>query len=273
VDPKLLLPLAVLFSLSGCADALLLHPPKHADAPEGAEQRAIPFRDGILQIWTQRSSPQAPEPPAAYVLEFIGNASRAEYQVNGTAYRWRARSAEVWSVNYPGYGQSTGPPSMRSIAPAALAAYDSLAKVAGDKPIFLTGRSLGTAAALHVAAHRPVAGLVLHSPTPLRQVILSFGWWNLWLLAGPVALQVPTDLDSLANAAHSHAPAIFILTERDELVSPPSQQRVIDGYAGPKRTVNLPQARHNDSPTPDEERSIEAAIARLQSQPRTAAGP
>jgi pimeloyl-ACP methyl ester carboxylesterase len=265
--------LAALISLGGCADALLLHPPRHADPPAGAQQRSIPFRDGILQIWSQRSTPQAAEPPAAYILEFIGNASRAEYQVNGTAYRWRSLNAEIWSVNYPGYGQSTGPPSIRAIAPADLAAYDTLAKVADGKPIFLTGRSLGTAAALHVAAHRPVAGLVLHSPTPLRQVILGFGWWNLWLLAGPVALQVPADLDSLTNAAHSRAPAIFILTERDELVSPASQQRVIAAYAGPKRIINLPRAGHNDSATPDEEQSIEAAIAWLKTQLRRGAGP
>jgi pimeloyl-ACP methyl ester carboxylesterase len=270
---RILLPLATLISLAGCADVLLLHPPKHADPPHGAQQRAIPFRDGILQIWTQRSSPQSADPPAAYVLEFIGNASRAEYHVTGTAYRWRSLNAEVWSVNYPGYGQSTGPPSIRSIAPSALAAYDALTTVADGKPIFITGRSLGTTAALHVAAHRPIAGLVLHSPTPLRQVILGFGWWNLWLLAAPVALQVPAELDSLANAAHSRGPAIFILTERDELVSPASQQRVIAACAGPKRIINLPRAGHNDSATPDEEQSIEAAIAWLKTQPRRGAGP
>jgi hypothetical protein len=40
-----------------------------------------------------------------------------------------------------------------------------------------------------VAANRPCAGLVLTNPPPLRNMILQrFGWWNLWLLATPVAL-------------------------------------------------------------------------------------
>jgi len=44
-------------------------------------------------------------------------------------------------------------------------------------------------AALSVAARRPVAGLVLQNPPPLRQLIMGhYGWWNLWLVAGAVVL-------------------------------------------------------------------------------------
>ena len=50
----------------------------------------------------------------------------------------------------------------------------------------------------HVAANRPVAAIVLQNPPPLRQLILGhYGWWNLWLIATPVALGVPSELDSL----------------------------------------------------------------------------
>ena len=97
-----------------------------------------------------------------------------------------------------------------------------------------------------VAAHRPVAGLILHNPPAIRQMILQhFGWWNLWLLAGPVALQVPSDLDSVANAHAIQIPAIFLLAEKDHVVPPRYQHLVVDAYAGEKRVTALRGADHN----------------------------
>jgi pimeloyl-ACP methyl ester carboxylesterase len=89
--------------------------------------------------------------------------------------------------------------------------------------------------------------MILHNPPPLRQMILRrFGWWNLWLLAGPVALQIPPDLDAVSNAKAIHAPAIFLLAERDEVVPPRYHRLVVDAYAGEKRVIPLPGAYHND---------------------------
>jgi hypothetical protein len=72
------------------------------------------------------------------------------------------------------------------------------------------------------------------------------GWWNLWLLAGPVALQIPKNLDSIANAKAIHAPAIFLLAEKDEVVPPRYHRLVVDAYAGEKREIVLHGAYHND---------------------------
>jgi hypothetical protein len=104
-------------------------------------------------------------------------------------------------------------------------------------------------AGLHLAASRSaeIAGLFLHNPPPLREVILrQFGWWNLWLLAGPVAMQIPRDLDCIANAKMSRAPAIFLLAERDEIVAPRFHRLVVQAYAGEKRVIELRGAHHND---------------------------
>jgi hypothetical protein len=77
-------------------------------------------------------------------------------------------------------------------------------------------------------------------------ILHRFGWWNLWLLAGPVALQIPKDLDSIANAKAIHAPAIFLLAEKDEVVPPRYHRLVVDAYAGEKRVISLGGAYHND---------------------------
>jgi hypothetical protein len=100
-----------------------------------------------------------------------------------------------------------------------------------------------------VAASRPagIAGLIVQNPPPLREMILRrFGWWNLWLLAGPVALQIPKDLDSIANAKALHAAAIFLLAEKDEVVPPRYHRLVVQAYAGEKRVISLRSAYHND---------------------------
>jgi len=181
-----------------------------------------------------------------YVLRFYGNADRAERWVGLEAEEWNNRAVEIWGMNYPGFGGSTGPSRLSRIGPAALTAFDELQRHANSNSIVLYGASLGTCAALHVAAHRPVAGLILHNPPPLRQIILrQFGWWNLWLLAGPIALQIPRDLDSVANAKAIRTPAIFLLAEKDEVVAPRYHRLVVDAYAGEKRLISLPGAFHN----------------------------
>lgn len=244
----LLVGYALLMAFGGCADRLILFPTTEPIALRGIARIEV-GGDGAppVEVWTARSPGAAAGEPAAYCLEFVGNASRGEMMAAYTAEAWGDRPVEVWGVNYPGYGGSPGPARLKSIPPAALAAYDELAARAHGKPIFLIGQSLGSAATLHVAANRPCAGIVLTNPPPLRNMILTrFGWWNLWLLAGPVALAVPGELDSIANARRSTAPAIFILAGRDSVVPPKYQAKVFDAYAGEKRPIRVPEADHND---------------------------
>lgn len=181
--------------------------------------------------------------PDLYLLCFYGNGTRAENGIQIDLFP--SKSLEVWGVNYPGYGGSTGPARLAKVGPAALAAFDALARIAGDRPILLVGYSLGTAAALYVAAHRPVVGVILQDPPALRQMIVGeYGWWNLWLLAGPLALKVPAALDSIANAKAAHVPAIFIVDERDKLVLPKYQNLVTQAYAGQKQVISVAHAGH-----------------------------
>lgn len=241
----------VIAGVVGCrlADRLLLFPPSGAADAHGATRLAVPTADGELEIW-RASSPGA-RPPHAYVLRFYGNADRADYWAADEA-RGLPFDGELWAVNYPGFGGSSGRASLRGVADSALRAYDALHAQAAGKPIFVRGTSMGTVAALHVAAEREVAGVVLQNPPALRQLIVGdHGWWNLWLLAIPVSWQIPPELDSLANARRARAPAVFLMAENDEIVRPRWQRAILDAYAGPKQSFVLPGARHND-PVPIE---------------------
>jgi uncharacterized protein len=254
------------------SDHLILFPTGSPINTGGAVRRTIPFENGDLEIWTSQSRRAQQQGRAdVFILRFYGNADRADRWAAMEAEMWNDRAVEIWGINYPGFGGSTGPARLARIGQAAVAAFDVLKRHAANKgaaesavpsgptpnpalttahttaPIVLFGTSIGVTAALHVAAQRPIAGLILHNPVPLREVILrQFGWWNLWLLAGPVALQIPQELDSIANARASRAPAIFLLAERDEIVAPRFHRLVVQAYAAEKRIIELRGAHHND---------------------------
>jgi hypothetical protein len=258
----------LLMTFGSCVDHLILFPSNQPVPVPGCSRIAVtpgPDKNAEVEVWSMRTPAVAPtSQPKAFVLAFIGNADRAEYAVQRNVEDWADWPVEVWAVNYPGYGGSTGPARLAAIGPAVLAAYDSLRAIAGARPIFVSGMSLGTAAALHVSANRPVAGLVLQNPPPLRKMILErYGWWNLWLIAGPAALHIPSDLDSLANARRTTAPGVFLLAQEDHVVPPRFARAVVAAYAGEKRVIPLPGADHNDSPAPAQEAELHAAIGWL----------
>src|SRR4051812_32567792 len=173
-----LIPMLTLLFGAGCADQLLLYPSTRPTSMTSAQRREIDDRGRIVEAFVAESpGAKSRGAPEAYALEFTGNATRAEYVVDYIAKRWGDRPIEVWVMNYPGFGGSTGPATLRAIPSAALATYDALAKQAGDKPVLVAGSSLGTAAALYVAANRPVPAVVLQNPPPLQRMIMQkYGW-------------------------------------------------------------------------------------------------
>jgi pimeloyl-ACP methyl ester carboxylesterase len=229
--------------LGGCADSLILPPSPARYVADGTTRRGF-RRDGMtLEAFVARSPGAAGREPDAFVLRFTGG--DASGSALFTASRWGGRPVEVWVVNYPGYGGSAGPRTLRALAQAGVVSFDEIKVIAGDRPVFVEGFSLGTVPALSVTARRPVAGLILQNPPPLREMILGrHGWWNLWLLAGPVALGVPGELDSIANSLECTAPAVFLLAERDRTIPLTYQKRIFDAYAGPKRMVLQKGADH-----------------------------
>ncbi|MBW3597793.1 MAG: alpha/beta hydrolase [Planctomycetes bacterium] len=233
--------------LARLADRLILCPTCEPLDVDGKLRCAVDFGGGALELW----NPQGRELPAGeadlYILKFGGAGSRAERATEHPAEAWPELQSEVWAVNPPGYGGSPGRATLRVLAAAADAAYDAVACRAGDRPILVTGNSLGTAYALSVASRKPVAGMILRNPVPLRQMILGrHGWWSFYLGAAMIAMQTPRELDSVANAARCRSPAVFLASQRDRVVPPRFQQLVMTAYAGDKRVLNLADADHAD---------------------------
>src|SRR5688500_15782336 len=104
----------------GCASKLILFPSRQPIDAGSARRVLIPTgSDRVVEAWVDRSPGAGRgDGPRAFVIEFTGNATRAEQVASYAADRWGERAVESWMVNYPGYGGSTGPADLGAIPPA-----------------------------------------------------------------------------------------------------------------------------------------------------------
>ena len=130
------------------------HLPAHARRSR-SRRRTVPALHG----WIAQGSAV----PSPTVIYFGGNAEEVSHTLADP--HW-PREWSIVAVNYRGYGTSEGKPGERDLTSDALTIYDAVAARDGvdGKRIVVFGRSLGTALAAHVAAERPVAGVILVSP-------------------------------------------------------------------------------------------------------------
>lgn len=215
----------------------------------GAERVMVPDASGAIETIRAKSPGATRETARAIVLRFYGNADRADSHASGDAAFFGTWPVEVWGVNYPGFGRSEGSASLAGVARAADVALGEAQK--RGVPVFAMGTSMGSTAALHLSATGKVQAVLLQNPPPLPQLIRGrYGWWNLWLIAGPISWGVPSAIDSMANARGSRVPMVLVSSEQDEIVPFSYQSDVFDAYAGPKERIVVPGAFHNDELPP-----------------------
>lgn len=196
-------------------------------------------------MWVHRVGSGKQEMPGLYLLEFPGTASRAEHRTDFVEDCWSQRCVEIWAVNPPGYGNSSGTASLKKLPAMAECALHEIRKVAGEIPVIVAGGSLGSVSALYLAARHRVEGLLVQNPPALREVILAqSGWWHFKWLTRMFARQIPRELDSLANAREATVPAIFITAQQDKTVLPHIQRQIINAYNGPLKIFPMPDAGH-----------------------------
>lgn len=253
--------------LGWLTDRLILCPTRDPIEATDKTRRLIPLGDGQLEIWTQRVGADPSARADLYVLKFPGTAGRAERATVHPADAWPELGVELWSVNPPGYGGSSGTASLHQIPAFAEAALAQLQAEAAGRPVAVTGSSLGCVSALYLAARHPVAGLILRNPPPLREVILArFGWRTLHVGARLIARQIPEELDAIRNAAAARAPAVFVTALSDRVVPPECQRQIVEAYQGPRRVLPLAEADHHTPLTDDEAEQYRELLVWLKRQ-------
>ncbi len=196
--------------------------------------------------------------PAPLVVYFGGNAEEVSWLVD-VAGRFAGWSLLL--VNYRGYGESEGRPGEKELFQDALAIYD-YAKLRPDvnpDRIVAMGRSLGSGVAVHLAAHRPLRGVVLVSP---YDSIAEVGRRHYPFL--PVSLMLRHRFDSLALAPKVDASLLCLVATEDRIIPAAHSRVLFEAWRGAKTWREVPRSDHDGiSGEPEYWRSIEGFLKAL----------
>lgn len=219
--------------------------PARAGLPDGQHLRLV-MRDGThLAGWylPPRPTARASAPRGAPgLLWFYGNA-----ETIGTIWPvlrdLRPPGVAVVVVDYPGYGASDGRASEAGLHAAADLAYEALvSRPEVDRArVYVYGRSLGSAVATHLAARRPVAGVVLDSPFTSAHDLSR----RHYAFIPTVLLRL--QLDNLKAIDAVRCPVLVFHGSADRLVPPAMGERLAAAGPGPAELVLIAGADHNDT--------------------------
>jgi hypothetical protein len=205
-----------------------------------ARQVEVITSDSVrLRGWYLPPRP-APQAPAPAVLWFTGNAETVA-SIAPLLRDLRPPGTAMLAIDYRGYGESDGNPTEAGLYRDAEAAWGYLASrpEVDRSRIAVYGRSLGTAAALHVAVSRRARAVVLDAPfTTARELArLHYGFLPQRLLR--------LRLDNLGAAGRLRAPLLVFHGTLDDVV-PIAMGRAVAEAGHAREFVAVQGAGHND---------------------------
>ncbi len=180
----------------------------------------------------------APHDDGPWLLHFHGNGEVVADWLADFAPALIAAGLNVLLGEYPGYGGSSGRPALGSMLDDALAITDALNVDPGR--IIVYGRSVGAIYALHVAAHRPVAGLVVESGIAdvYERLMLRLSASDLAVDDAQLREAVDTFLDHRAKVKAFSGPMLVLHARGDTLVSPEHGMRLAE-WGGERAMLEL----------------------------------
>jgi pimeloyl-ACP methyl ester carboxylesterase len=172
-----------------------------------------------------------------------GNAGYALDRADYTKALQQGTGFDVFILEYPGYGDRAGAPSQKALFDAAEEAFQLLRT---NGPVHLLGESLGTGVAAYLAGAHPeaVGGLLLFTP---YNNFASVAQRHMPLF--PVRLILWDRFPSDEFLKNYHGPVAVMLAGNDEVVPDKFGRRLFDGYSGPKKLWEAPNAGHTEVQT------------------------
>lgn len=234
---KVILALVVAYVLYGVV-MTVLHP--RFIYPFGAEPFHDPAFTEVTVPVTGRADLGAAvhlsgDPKAPVILFFMGNVGiLGPHKIALDPHVAAGRT--VVAMEYRGGGGRPGVPSEAALKADGLALFDALPGIVGPQhgPIFVHGYSLGTGIALHVAAEREVAGVMLDAPYARICELMQRAAWL-------PACQMPfvQKWNSLRDAARVHAPVLIQHGLDDQTIPPQQGQRLAQALTRAGAKVRL----------------------------------
>jgi abhydrolase domain-containing protein 17 len=206
--------------------------PQPAHYKDGPEILKLPSANGNLI-----SALYLPNPSAKFTLLIShGNAEDLGF-IRGWLEDLRRAGFNILAYDYQGYGTSQGKPTEQGSYRDEEAAYEYLTTVMKTAPehIIVFGRSVGSGPAVHLAARRPVAGVILQSP---------------FVSAFRVVTRVPLlPFDRFPNykeIGQVRCPVLIIHGSNDRVIGVWHGQKLFALANPPKYFFLVPGADHND---------------------------
>jgi hypothetical protein len=208
------------------------------------------------------------EGSARVVVFFHGNGAGISSSDWGLHWLASALDADVIAFDDRGYGFSDGQASIDPIIADALRIGAFLHDIGLDtRPLVIVGQSMGTAPAIHLAAAKPAAALVLISPFSSYRDLVSVVRKHV-----PWYAHVTVD-ESLTGLVHSPmadlpkitAPTLVIHGTQDELSTDEVVQRVQSASGAATKVLCKFPGTHNDAnpTTPEVRTCIEQFVPRF----------
>ncbi|MGA2960579.1 MAG: alpha/beta hydrolase [Candidatus Korobacteraceae bacterium] len=213
------------------ADSIIFQPPLPGYRDDASVLKVI-SADGA-----KISAKYLPNANARFTLLFShGNAEDIGYD---TPLLEAIRDAgfSVFAYDYQGYGTSEGKPSEERVYEDVEAVYVYLTDTLHVPPsrIIALGRSLGAAAAVDLAARRPIAGLIMESAFTSAFRVLT-----------RVAILPFDKFPNLAKIREVRCPVLVIHGKSDDIISFHHGRTLFATANEPKRSYWVEQAGHND---------------------------
>ncbi|MEO0479825.1 MAG: alpha/beta hydrolase [Planctomycetota bacterium] len=195
----------------------------------------LPGEQGEVRIATA-GSVDAP----MFCVGFLGNNEHLGAGM-AMAVEFARYGVRATFVEPPGYGESSGEPSVDSFHAAAVAVTRRVRQEARGRPVLAFGASLGTFPAVHCAARGLVDRVFLASP-PASLIRVSNDRYP-WLRA---SWFLRHRFDSESVAPLIAVPLLVIHGDRDRTVPFTHGQLLVDRWGGPARLLRAEDRGHND---------------------------
>ena len=204
------------------------------------EDVSIESADGVrLHSWW------IPNPDARFTfLAFHGNAANIANRADLYRLLWKL-PANVFAVEYRGYGRSDGEPSEQGLYRDAEAAYDYLVQNRAIKAaqIISFGQSLGTAVAVDLASKRRVQGILLEAPFPSTRAVAR----RIYPYLPGAGWVAKSKFDTARKLASLNVPILIVHCSNDPVLPSPLSEDVFHAAHDPKSFFEIQGMCHEEA--------------------------